>query len=210
MASKVLLAEQVLNRLVSRPDQATRTDIRDIILAVGQEVNTQIKAQHFQSDMPNGETIPNGCVMGTYENVKIEEWKTVSRALLPAMPINLPRDMGIFEISKTDNPHCVFIPALPGQLAMLDSQKLISELQQFYAYSRYGQYVEFNKNLLKDNVTTVMMRLLVMDVLALGDYDVLPIPADIESIVVEIVWRKFMGKGDNDTANDVMIQNKRP
>jgi len=198
-----------MRRLVSRPDQATRIDIREIIAAIGQEVNTQIKAQYYQADLPTGETIPNGCIMATYENVVVEKWKTISRLKLPAMPINLTRDMGIFEVSKADNPFCVFVPALPGQLAMVESQKLISKLQQFYLYARYGQYLEFNKNLLDEQIDKLMVRLLVMDVVSIEDGEVLPIPADMESEVVEVVWRKFMNRGDNDAATDVMIQNKR-
>lgn len=209
MASKFFLAEQVLRRLVSRPDQATRIDMREVIAAIGQEVNTQIKAQHFGGAMPTGETIPDGSVLATYDNVAVEVWKkTLSRVKLPAIPINLPRDMGVFEISKVDNPHCVFIPALPGQSAMLDSQNIISKLQQFYVYARYGQYLEFNKNLITDRITSVMLRLLVMDVQALGDFDLLPLPADMEAVVVDIVWKKFSARGDSDKSNDVMIQNR--
>ena len=209
MATKYLLAEQVMLRLQGgRPDLANRTDIRDLILAVGQAVNELIKAQYYAGTLPSGETIPDGCVLATYEDVAVTQWKKTSRSQLPAMPVNLPRNMGVFAISKNDDPYCVFIPAQAGQLAMVQSQKMMSDLAGHYAYETYGNYVEYNKNLIADNIDKVMMRLVVKDVLALDDHDVLPIPADFEAMVVDTVFKRFAQQGQSDKDTDVSTENK--
>lgn len=209
MASKYSISEQILLRLQGgRPDMATTTDIRDIMLAVGQAVNELVKGQHFNVTLPSGETIPDGLMIATYEDVSVEAWKKSSRALLPVMPVALPRGMGVFAISKADDQFCVFVPAQPGQIAMLQSQKMISGVGGLYAYELYGQYVEFNKNLIADSIDKVMVRLIVKDVMSLDDDDVLPIPADFESMVIETVFKRFAQQGSADKDNDVLTQNK--
>ncbi len=206
MATKFLLAEQVLNRLTGgRPDQASRYDRRDIEMAVGQATNEAIKGQYFSVTLPSGDTIPEASVLATYENVPVEEWKGISRSKLPALPISLPRGMGVYMISDNDKPHCLFIPALAGQLAMVESQKMISNLCGIYAYEQFGSYVEYNKNLIKEGTTSVMMRLLVTDVMSLSIYDTLPLPADYEAGVVDMVYKRFAQQGMGDKNSDVLI-----
>lgn len=208
MSTKFLLAEQVMLRLQGgRPDQAVKTDRRDVMLAIGQAANELIKAQYFSTTLPSGDTIPDGSVLATYDNVAVQAWKNISRAQLPATPIGLPRGMGIFMISLISDPSAVFVPALPGQLAMLKSQSMISGLGGLYAYEQFGSYVEFNKNLIADSITAVMMRLLVTDIATLGVYDPLPLPADYEAIVVETVFKRFLAATSGDMDTDVLTNN---
>lgn len=190
-----------------RPDQATRIDIRDIMLSVGQVVSEITKSQYFSQTLPSGETIPDGSMLATYENVAVEVNGERSRATLPAMPIGLPRGMGVFSIENPKSDCDVFIPALPGQLAMVKSQKMISHLSGYYAYEQYGTSIEFNKNLIKDGVENLTMRLLVSDVSKLGPYDPLPIPGDYEGPIIETVFQRFSKYIPNDKDTDVMTNN---
>lgn len=209
MATKYSLGEQVLLRLTEgRPDQASRFDIRECILAVCNALNEQIKAQHYSVQLPSGETIPEGTVLATYENVPVTAWKKGSRILLPAVPVHLARGQGVFAISKNDDPYCLFIPALPGQIAMIQSQQLFSSLVDFYLYEQYGMYIEFEKNLLAKNITSVMVRLLVSDVDTLSDYEPLPIPADYVGTVVDTAFKRLASQLPNDKDTDLFTENK--
>lgn len=211
MTTKYKIAEQVLLRLKGgRPDMATTVDIRDIMVAVGQEVNAMIGAQYYKTTLPSGETIPDGLVLATYENVSVTAWKTISRSLLPAMPVSLPRNVGIFAVSSPTNPHDVFIPAQAGQIAMVKSQRLISDFGGVVAYEPYGPYIEYDTNITiaPKNITNVMMRLVVKDAELLNETDPLPIPADYEAVIVQNLFERYMKQGEADKKSDVLIENK--
>lgn len=207
--TKYRLAEQVMLRLKGgRPDMATKVDMRDLILAVGQAANEELKGQMYKTVLPNGETIPDGLMLATFEDVPVEQWKTISRSVLPVIPVQLPRGMGIFRISDPDNPHIRIIPTLPGQIAQAQTQRLIADFGGMHVYEPYGSYVEYDKNLLSVGINRVMMRLVVRDVDSLTDHDPLPIPADYEATIVDRVFTRFAEMGTADKKTDVQTENK--
>ena len=210
MTTKYKIAEQVLLRLKGgRPDMATRTDIRDIIVAAGQVINELIGAQYYKTTLPSGETIPDGITLATYEDIDVTPWKNISRSVLPAIPVQLPRGMGIFSVSNPDNPHDVFVPAQPGQIAMVKSQRLISEIGGLVAYEPYGSYIEYDSNIIATkSISKVRIRLAVRDVDTLSEYDPLPIPANYEAMVVESLFERFANQGQADKKTDVQIENQ--
>ena len=55
-----------------------------------------MKFEYLSVTLPSEETIPEGLVLASYDNVPVERYKGVSRARLPAMPISLRRGMGIW------------------------------------------------------------------------------------------------------------------
>lgn len=210
MTTKYKIAEQVLLRIKGgRPDMATRTDIRDIIVAAGQVINELIGAQFYKTTLPSGETIPDGNVLATYEDVDVLPWKNISRSVLPAIPVQLPRGMGIFSVSNPDNPHDVFVPAQPGQIAMVKSQRLISDVGGLVAYEPYGSYIEYDTNIIATkSINKVRIRLVIQDIDSLGEYDPLPIPANYESMVIESLFERFANQGQADKKTDVQIENQ--
>lgn len=100
-STKQILAEQVLNLLKGgNPGAASTIKLFDIKKAVEQQINQLLKAQQFSVNMPSGETIPDGLTILTYDSVPVERYKNIlSRAKLPAMPVMLPRNMGVFHVS---------------------------------------------------------------------------------------------------------------
>lgn len=207
MATRFGIAEQVLLRLKGgRPDLATKTDIRDIIIAIPQVANVLLKGSYFTEVLPSGDTMPEGVMLSTYEDVAVEKWKNVSRSVLPAMPMGgLPRQMGVFEISLPENPYCVFVPALPGQVSMLKSQKsLVSALCDMVIFEPYGTYVVYNRDITTEGKNKVRIRLVVSDISNLGDYDLLPVTADMENEIVNTLFRQFGGSLPADEKTDVL------
>ena len=98
--TKYKIAEQVLLRISKGyPDNASGVQLEDIIEAVGQKANEAYRAEYFNQTLPSGETIPDGLVLNLYENVPVVSYGDRSRAVLPVMPISLPRNMGVYEIT---------------------------------------------------------------------------------------------------------------
>lgn len=68
-----------------------------IMAFIQQAVNRKLKLEHLSVQLPSGETIPDGLVLATYDNIPVSRYKdTLSRAQLPAIPVNLIRNMGIY------------------------------------------------------------------------------------------------------------------
>lgn len=99
--TKQRLAEQILYLLKNGYPKASSTiKLIDIKNNVEQVLNQMFKAEQFSVNMPNGETIPDGLSLLTYDSVPVTRYKNcLSRAQLPAMPIMLPRNMGVFHVS---------------------------------------------------------------------------------------------------------------
>lgn len=195
MATTVyLLAEQALLRLKDgNPDAATTVEMPDLKLAVCQAINQLYKMEQFNVNLPGGETIPNGCMIATYDNVAVTSYKNVSKSTLPAVPIGLLRNMGVFHISRTNDINNPFIPLQSGQMAMLGGERLLSDLLGQSGYEVYGNEVIYNTDLTAASVTSVFMRLIVADPSSYGDYDVVPVPAEHEGTIVQMVYEKFAG-----------------
>lgn len=194
MATKKSLAEQILYKLQGGfPDIASAVDERDIIEAIGQALNTILKMQHFSVTMAAGETIPDGLMVATYEGVAVAPYgNKKAKALLPAMPISLPRNMGVLEVSPDSNFKCLYIPLMAGQSHLLQEQPLISDLLGEVGYEVYGHAIIFTKDITIDNTVTVYIRLVVMDIAKYDIYTPLPIPRDYEGAVMEEVLKMFV------------------
>jgi hypothetical protein len=98
--SKYLLAEQVSNLLKGGDRSAsTSVEMPVIIKLIEQLINTNLKTDFFNTHLAAGETIPDGLVVAIYEKIPVDVYKKdYSRAKLPAMPISLPRNMGVYAV----------------------------------------------------------------------------------------------------------------
>jgi hypothetical protein len=204
LSTKKQIAEQVMRLVVGGdPSAGGRLHILEIYKALEQSINRLIKAQQFKETYAVGETIPDGCVLATYENVSVVQWKDVSKSTLPAMPVALPKGMGVFEIALQDDAFgAEFIPIQPGQFTMALAQRLMNDLLGQVGYEPIGPEVVYTKDLTGEGVTEVRMRLVVMDASKYGEYDMLPISADMEASVVEELVNLFRSEPNNPKPND--------
>lgn len=178
------LAEECL-RIISGGNIpiASKVHINEIKISCGQVINSLLKVDYFQVNAKLGETIPNGTVMGLYEDIPVTSWRGKSAAKLPVKPIKLPRNMGVWSVFPSDDPDKEFIPVPMGQFALLQSQPLLSNLLNQCGYSVYGDQVLFTKNLSTPNPNDplkVSMRLAIMDISLYGDFDPLPVLPEME------------------------------
>src|SRR4051812_32258560 len=108
-------AEQV-HRLLTGDDPSTNSKyhIKEISFALAQVANKYLKMEYLNVDTKMGQAIPNGASVATYENITVSAYKNVSKATLPAAPLRLPRDMGVFQIFDPANVNTLFIPVEMG------------------------------------------------------------------------------------------------
>ena len=99
MATKKTLTEAVMRRLnAGDPSVGSRIHPLEVEAALGQALNTLLRPEYFENLQVDG-NIPSGYVIATYDDVPVETYKDVSKAVLPAIPANLPKGIGVFQIS---------------------------------------------------------------------------------------------------------------
>lgn len=191
--TKKKIAEQILRLVKGNPTASSRVQEGEVKLLVEQVANQVLKADSFQMNMPEGDTIPNNCMVFTYESVPVTTYKsTLSKATLPAIPMSLPRNMGVLHISKTDDINSPFIPIPTSLYGIVKPQVLLGDLSGLIGYEVVGKDVIFTKNLPGMNINSVYMRLVGIDLSVLSDYDLLPVSADQEAAIVEAVYKMLV------------------
>lgn len=193
------LAEQI-NRILSGGDipTATNVTIPELKIACGQVINQLLKTDYFQTNAALGEAIPNGSVLGLYEDITVTSSNGKSKATLPVKPLKLPRNMGVFAIYQKTNEQGYydldkeFIPLQMGQGGLVKSQPLLNDLMGQTGYEIFGNEVIFTKDLPAIYpYIRLAMRLVIMDINEYGDYDALPILPEMEAQVIQMVVEMY-------------------
>lgn len=103
MPTKKTLAEQVMRRLsAGNPSVASKVHSLEVEEAIKQVLNTMLRTQYFET-LQMDSNVPEGCVLAFYENVPVSSYKGVSKCTLPAIPVTLPRNIGVFSVK----PHSI-------------------------------------------------------------------------------------------------------
>lgn len=193
MATKKLISEQILRLFKGNPVIEGRIHINDVKLLVEQVANQLLKADYFSVSIPEGDSVVNNCMIYTYDSVPVTTYKTtLSKCTLPSIPVNLPRNMGVFSISKTDDINNPFIPIPSGMYGIIKPQDLIGEVSGLISYEVFGANIIFNKNLPSLGINNVMIRLVGVDLTTLSDYELLPLSADMEAQIVDTVFKMIV------------------
>lgn len=194
--TKYKISETVLRRLSGGNIKlATKVTIPEIAIAVEQLANKALKMEYLQTNLPTGNVIPNGASIATYENVLVTQYKNVSQSTLPAMPIKLPRGIGVWQIFRPDDVNNQFIIIDNTAEFLIIGQPVLSELSGCIAATQYGDKVQYTRDLTTPNVDTfVTIRLIVLDISQYGDWDILPIPPDMEADIVNQAYNMFVAE----------------
>lgn len=183
------IVEGIQRLLAGNPVISARVQKGDIRLLVEQVANKLLKTEHFTVNMPQGDTVPPNCMIYTYESVPVTTYKTTkSICTLPSMPINLPKNMGVFHVSKTDSIDEPFIPIPSGMYGIVKPQELLGDLSGLIGYEVFGSQIVFTKDLPGLGVNNVFIRLVGVDLNTVDDYTILPISADMEADIVNTVY----------------------
>ncbi len=196
------MAEQAA-ALIEGGDLAVGSSIEysELQVAIGQAINAAIKAEYFSVNLKMGEVIPNGSILGFYENIEVQSSNAKSQATLPIKPLKLPRNMGVWAVYPkytTDGNYEYdkeFIPLQMGQGGLIKSQPLVNDLLGQVGYECFGDRLIFTKDIKSLFPDVVLaMRLAVMDISQYGDFDPLPITPEIESDVIMQVVKMYLGQ----------------
>ena len=96
------------------PSIGKKFERRMIEAFLQQAINRKLKTEYLSVTLPGDETIPDGLVLACYDNVPVGTYKTnFSRAQLPAMPISLRRNMGVFFVGPAQQGGGVPIIPIP-------------------------------------------------------------------------------------------------
>lgn len=175
------------------PQAASSIGLNELKISCGQVINKMLKTDYMGSNLPMGELIPNGAVLGLYENIQVAQNGTgSSKATLPIKPLKLPRNMGVWSVFPSGQPSKEFIPLQMGQTNLLKSQPINDFLGQV-GYETLGDKLIFTKDLTNGGGTTatVDMRLAVMDISLYGDWDMLPVPPEWEWDIITEVYKMY-------------------
>jgi len=188
-STKGRIVEQIQRLLEGNSIINSRVHKNDIKLLIEQVGNQLLKADHFAINVPEGDTIPNNCMIFSYDAIPVTTYKTTkSKATLPAIPISLPRNMGVLHVSKVDAIDEAFIPIPTSMFGIIKPQALLGDLSGLIGYEIVGRDIIFTKNLPGLGVNAVYIRLVGLDLSQLGDYDLLPLSADMEAQLVTQVY----------------------
>lgn len=207
------LSEQIMS-LIEGGDSpnASKFDRDEVKRFAIQVINGMLKTQHLTEEMAGGEVIPDGTILAEYDNIAVEKYKNSARAELPAMPIKLPRNMGIFHVSRTDDIFNGFIPFSAGELQMIGEEPLLSDIMGQIGYEPRGKYIYFNKDITTNDddyrITEVYMLLAVKDMSLYGDFDLLPISSSMELEVIQATYQLLTAQIPANKKVDVI--NKQP
>jgi hypothetical protein len=188
-----ILYEQVQARLNEAPKSRTTPTKGEIMRALVQVINLRLKGEYVATVLADGERIPDGLMKAVFENVPVTQYKNKSRAIMPVVPISLPHNMGVWEVMAQEDLDCQFIPYPSGQRWMMKREKLISKVIGQFGYEVNAPEILFDTDLttLDTPIHTVMLRLIVGDPTRMGDFDILPIPSDMEAVVVDDTFKLF-------------------
>jgi hypothetical protein len=201
MTTKKKLSEQIFRLLKGNPTASSRIQEADIKLLIEQVANQLLKADYFQVNLPEGDTVPNNCMIFTYESVPVTTYKTtLSKAVLPSMPISLPRNMGVLHVSKTDDINNTFVPIPSSTVGILNPLTLLGT--ELIGYEVVGKDIIFTKNLPALSVSNVYIRLVGVDLSQLSDFDVLPISSDQEAGIVDAIYKMLITVPQTDRVVD--------
>lgn len=194
MTTKKKISEQIqriYSRFLDKENISDVIDYREILLLVEQSINKVLKLQVSESFSIGEIEVPR-CNLLEYTVSTINQDTGNSRAYidLPAIPLTLPLDMGVYSISATNSALQPYIP-IPSQdmlvFGTIASGANVSFLEGQVGYYVQGKRVYFTKDITltaNGGVTSVVVVLLVMDFSKFSDNEMLPISPEIENTVI--------------------------
>lgn len=179
-------------------------DDRELYPLIEQSINKNLKAETFLRFQDGYVDIPR-CNIIKYTAVSTVADASHNRAYceIPAIPLSLPMDMGVWQINQTGNPHNPYIPIGAQDWGVMrptfsggsqDGGLTASFLEQQVGYYVEGKRIYFTKDIkTDDSVDTVEIQLLVNDMAQYSLTDLLPVNPEVEAVVISEVLSQISG-----------------
>lgn len=184
-------------------------DSRELHLMIEQSINKILKVQTFERFQEGYVDVPR-CNIIKYANQTVstdsDGGASNSRAsvTLPAIPLSLPMDMGVWAITKYNDMTTTYIPMPSQDLGVMDvsfsslnTQSAginTSYLEQQVGYYIEGKLAFFTKDITQSaygSVTAVDIYLLVSDMSKFTDIELLPINPEVEGQIIDDVFLRM-------------------
>jgi hypothetical protein len=194
MTTKNKLAEQVQRlyaRFLDKDNPSDVIDLREVRLIIEQSINKVLKLQVAESFKAGFYEIPLcNIIEYTVTTVVSEPGNNRAYITLPAIPITLPMDMGIWSVTATNAAMTPYIP-IPSQdvlvFGTISSGTNLSYLEGQVGYYVQGKRLYFTKDItLSSNgsISSVVVSLIVSDFSKFTDNELLPISPEVESTII--------------------------
>jgi len=165
-------------------------DIKHLVI---DNINSLLKVEMISLNKQEGDNYPTNLMIATYEDIDVVAFNTVqSRAELPAIPVSLPLGMGVWSVApdtQTTTAHDVFVPLQTSQWSLIkDFSPLVGSGKVLgnYVYTLDGKYITFPTDI-HVAMPKIVIKLVILDISTLGDFDLLPMPADYSDQVIKNV-----------------------
>jgi hypothetical protein len=190
--TKTILAEQIQRlyaRFLDKDNPSDVIDLREVLLLINQSINKVLKLQVAESFKAGMVDVPKCNLIEYTCPVTADSGNNRAYITLPAVPLTLPMDMGIWSIAGATGAMTPYIP-IPAQDVLVFQGANLSYLEGKIGYYLQGSRVYFTKNITlsaNGTVTSVVVNLLIMDISKFTDNDMLPISPEVESAIIDDV-----------------------
>lgn len=181
MASSLNILSEEIIRIYRRGIDRENTsplDAREVKLKVAKAINQLIKAEHLS----RGDV--QGTVVGTYDLTR--EGTDPYFITLPANPISLPKDQGVHRVYPQNCPWKAYIPMMNGDFDLIKGT-FTEMIEGQIAYFLEGRKIVFTDS----PANEITVKLVVYDPETLDGNDILPISADMEGDVIQMVLQMY-------------------
>lgn len=189
------ITAQIKRLLVGNPSYNIEIKNVEIKTLVVQTINAALKTEKLSSYTSLWDNIPNGVMIATYSNIHVQSYGKRSLSTLPCYPINLPKNMGIWNVSDENFPDIPFIPISSGRWGIVNTMSYLPNLSGLIGYENEGLNIIYTSDITKkypSPVTGVRVKLLISDISTLTEDDFLPIPADMEASIINQVFNTII------------------
>lgn len=179
-------AERLYMRSFDREDLKPKIERREVALLVDQAANELLGLQQQAAVRVGIVDVPT-CMIARYTGQTATQVSPYT-ATLPAHPIQLPMDMGVWSIKSSAG--VAYIPIKTEYWDLMGGldEGLLEDQVGFYVR---GRTVSFTRQ----PTATVDIELLIVDPALLGEFDPYPIPVDMELRVVERTLALIQARG---------------
>jgi hypothetical protein len=194
--TKYKISEQVQRiyaRFLDKDNPSDVIDLREVRILVEQSLNKVLKIQVAESFKAGSIDVPKCNLIQYTRTVTSDPTNNRAYITLPAIPLTLPMDLGIWSISATNAAATPYIP-IPSQdvlvFGTIANGTNVSYLEGQVGYYLQGTKVYFTKDITlsaNGSISSVLVNLLVADFSQLTDTDLLPISPDVETAVINEV-----------------------
>jgi hypothetical protein len=197
-STKNIMSEQIQRlyaRFIDKDNVSDVIDLREIKLLLVQSINKILKLQVAESFKAGQVDVPKCNLLEYTCAVTSESGNNRSYITLPAIPLTLPLDMGIWSIAASNAALTPYIP-IPAQDIIVFQGTNVAALEQQIGYYIQGKKIYFTKDITlsaNGSITSVIVNLLVSDFSQIGDNDLLPISPEVEAVVIEDVLTAISG-----------------